>query len=230
MLLAASASLEWARLYRLEPLLPGHSGGVLGFWVGSAGERWFGFTGAAVLGLSLVVLGLSWVFRFSWGELAESLGSRIDGLIQSRHVKREIQEDMALGQRALRERGDQESREGQRPAADAADTAAAIRAAKEQGRRVIAVGTTSARLLESAWTPDGIQPFSADTRIFITPGFRFAVVDGLLTNFHLPKSTLFMLVSALMGRERMQEAYAHAIAEGYRFYSYGDSSLLLPVE
>jgi S-DNA-T family DNA segregation ATPase FtsK/SpoIIIE len=104
MLLAASASLEWARLYRLEPLLPGHSGGVLGFWVGSAGERWFGFTGAAVLGLSLVVLGLSWVFRFSWGELAESLGSRIDGLIQSRHVKREIQEDMALGQRALRER------------------------------------------------------------------------------------------------------------------------------
>jgi S-DNA-T family DNA segregation ATPase FtsK/SpoIIIE len=104
MLLAASASLEWARLYRLEPLLPGHSGGVLGFWVGSAAERWFGFTGAAVLGLSLVVLGLSWVFRFSWGELAENLGSRIDGLIQSRHVKREIQEDMALGQRALRER------------------------------------------------------------------------------------------------------------------------------
>jgi S-adenosylmethionine:tRNA ribosyltransferase-isomerase len=109
-----------------------------------------------------------------------------------------------------------------------AATAARIRAAKDEGRRVIAVGTTSARLLESAWTPEGVQPFSADTRIFMTPGFHFAVVDGLLTNFHLPKSTLFMLVSALMGLERMQAAYAHAIANGYRFYSYGDSSLLLP--
>ena len=104
MLLAASTSLEWARLYRLEPLLPGHSGGVLGYWIGLASAQWLGFTGAAVLALSLVVLGVSWVFRFSWGELAESLGARIDGLIQSRHVKREIQEDMALGQRALRER------------------------------------------------------------------------------------------------------------------------------
>ncbi len=103
-LLAASASLEWARLYRLEPLLPGHSGGVLGYWMGSISEQWLGFTGAAVLSLSLVVLGVSWVFRFSWGELAEALGARIDGLIQSRHVKREIQEDLALGQRALRER------------------------------------------------------------------------------------------------------------------------------
>jgi S-DNA-T family DNA segregation ATPase FtsK/SpoIIIE len=104
LLLAASASLEWARLYRLEPLLPGHSGGVLGYWMGSTSEKWLGFTGAAVLSLSLVVLGVSWVFRFSWGELAESLGARIDGLIQSRHVKREIQEDLAVGQRALRER------------------------------------------------------------------------------------------------------------------------------
>jgi S-adenosylmethionine:tRNA ribosyltransferase-isomerase len=109
-----------------------------------------------------------------------------------------------------------------------ADTATAIRAAKDAGRRVIAVGTTSARLLESAWTPDGVQPFSADTRIFITPGFKFAVVDGLLTNFHLPKSTLFMLVSALMGLDEMKAAYAHAVANDYRFYSYGDASLLLP--
>ncbi|MGL4543734.1 MAG: S-adenosylmethionine:tRNA ribosyltransferase-isomerase, partial [Polymorphobacter sp.] len=109
-----------------------------------------------------------------------------------------------------------------------ADTAAAIRAAKDEGRRVIAVGTTSARLLESAWTPEGVQAFSADTRIFITPGFKFAVVDGLLTNFHLPKSTLFMLVSALMGLDTMKAAYGHAVAHDYRFYSYGDASLLLP--
>ena len=109
-----------------------------------------------------------------------------------------------------------------------AGTAARINAAKAAGGRIIAVGTTSARLLESAWTPDGVQGFSGETRIFITPGFRFAVVDGLLTNFHLPRSTLFMLVSALMGLETMQAAYAHAIAEGYRFYSYGDASLLLP--
>jgi S-DNA-T family DNA segregation ATPase FtsK/SpoIIIE len=104
LLVAASASIEWARLYRLEAFLPGHSGGVLGFWIGSLSERWFGFTGAALLGIALVLLGMSLVFRFSWGELAESLGARIDGLIQSRHVKREIQEDLALGQRALRER------------------------------------------------------------------------------------------------------------------------------
>lgn len=104
MLVVASASIEWARLYRFEAFLPGHSGGVLGHWIGSALERWLGFTGAAVVGIALMVLGASWVFRFSWGELAESLGARIDGLIQSRHVKREIEEDLALGQRAMRER------------------------------------------------------------------------------------------------------------------------------
>ena len=110
-----------------------------------------------------------------------------------------------------------------------AETAARLNAVRAAGGRVIAVGTTSLRLLESAAQDDGtIMPFSDDTAIFITPGYRFKAVDGLLTNFHLPKSTLFMLVSALMGRERMQAAYAHAIAAGYRFYSYGDSSLLLP--
>lgn len=104
-----------------------------------------------------------------------------------------------------------------------------LNAARKAGGRVIAVGTTSLRLLESATGDDGvIQPFSGDTSIFITPGYRFKAIDGLMTNFHLPKSTLFMLVSALMGLERMQETYAHAIASGYRFYSYGDSSLLLP--
>jgi S-adenosylmethionine:tRNA ribosyltransferase-isomerase len=110
--------------------------------------------------------------------------------------------------------------------ADVADRLNAVRAA---GGRVISVGTTSLRLLESATGEDRvIRPFAGDTSIFITPGYRFRAIDGLMTNFHLPKSTLFMLVSALMGRERMQEAYAHAIARGYRFYSYGDSSLLLP--
>ena len=111
------------------------------------------------------------------------------------------------------------------------DAAAADRlnAARAAGGRLIAVGTTSLRLLESAAGEDGvIRPFADETRIFITPGYRFRAVDGLMTNFHLPKSTLFMLVSALMGRERMQAIYAHAIAQGYRFYSYGDSSLLLP--
>ena len=113
------------------------------------------------------------------------------------------------------------------------DAAAADRlnAARAAGGRLIAVGTTSLRLLESAAGEDGvIRPFADETRIFITPGYRFRAVDGLMTNFHLPKSTLFMLVSALMGRERMQAIYAHAIAQGYRFYSYGDSSLLLPQE
>ncbi|MEN9683003.1 MAG: hypothetical protein RLZZ427_754 [Pseudomonadota bacterium] len=110
-----------------------------------------------------------------------------------------------------------------------AATAARLNAARAAGGRVIAVGTTSLRLLESATGDDGvIRPFAGDTAIFITPGYRFRAVDGLVTNFHLPKSTLFMLVSALMGLERMQAAYAHAIAQGYRFYSYGDSSLLLP--
>lgn len=104
-----------------------------------------------------------------------------------------------------------------------------LNAARAAGGRVIAVGTTSLRLLESATGEDGvIRSFAGDTAIFITPGYRFRAIDGLMTNFHLPKSTLFMLVSALMGRERMQVAYAHAIAEEYRFYSYGDSSLLLP--
>jgi S-adenosylmethionine:tRNA ribosyltransferase-isomerase len=100
---------------------------------------------------------------------------------------------------------------------------------RQSGGRVIAVGTTSLRLLESAADERGtIQPFAGDTAIFITPGYRFRAVDGLMTNFHLPRSTLFMLVSALMGLEKMQSAYRHAIKEGYRFYSYGDSSLLLP--
>ena len=104
-----------------------------------------------------------------------------------------------------------------------------LNAARDRGNRVVSVGTTSLRLLESATGEDGIiKPFSGDTDIFITPGYKFRAIDGLMTNFHLPKSTLFMLVSALMGRERMQAAYAHAIANQYRFYSYGDSSLLLP--
>ena len=109
-----------------------------------------------------------------------------------------------------------------------AATADRLNAVRAKGGRVIAVGTTSLRLLESgAGEDDVIRPFEGNTAIFITPGYRFKAIDGLMTNFHLPKSTLFMLVSALMGRERMQAAYAHAIAEGYRFYSYGDSSLLV---
>jgi S-adenosylmethionine:tRNA ribosyltransferase-isomerase len=110
-----------------------------------------------------------------------------------------------------------------------AETADRLNAARIAGGRVIAVGTTSLRLLESATGEDRIiRPFEGDTDIFITPGYTFRAIDGLMTNFHLPKSTLFMLVSALMGLDRMQAAYAHAIAGGYRFYSYGDSSLLLP--
>ena len=110
-----------------------------------------------------------------------------------------------------------------------AATAERLNATRAAGGRVIAVGTTSLRLIESACGDDGrVQPFDGDTAIFITPGYRFRGIDGLVTNFHLPRSTLFMLVSALMGRERMQAAYAHAIASGYRFYSYGDASLLLP--
>ena len=109
------------------------------------------------------------------------------------------------------------------------EAAGRLNAVRGSGGRLIAVGTTSLRLLESAVAPDGtIGAFEGDTDIFITPGYRFRAVDGLITNFHLPKSTLFMLVSALMGRERMQAAYAHAIEQGYRFYSYGDGSLLLP--
>lgn len=110
-----------------------------------------------------------------------------------------------------------------------AATADRLNALRAAGGRLISVGTTSLRLLESAAGEDGlIREFADETRIFITPGYRFRAVDGLMTNFHLPRSTLFMLVSALMGRERMQAAYAHAIADNYRFYSYGDASLLLP--
>lgn len=109
-----------------------------------------------------------------------------------------------------------------------AATAGRLNQARRAGARVIAVGTTSLRLLESAATAGEIQPFEGDTSIFITPGYRFQAVDGLVTNFHLPRSTLFMLVSALMGLETMQAAYAHAIHENYRFYSYGDASLLIP--
>ena len=110
-----------------------------------------------------------------------------------------------------------------------AATAARLNAARAAGGRIVAVGTTSLRLLESAADEDGtIHPFAGDTAIFITPGYRFRAIDGLMTNFHLPRSTLFMLVSALMGLERMQAAYRHAIEQGYRFYSYGDASLLLP--
>lgn len=110
-----------------------------------------------------------------------------------------------------------------------AATADRLNAVRAAGGRLIAVGTTSLRVLESATGEDGvIRPFEGDTAIFITPGYRFRAIDGLMTNFHLPKSTLFMLVSALMGLERMQAVYAHAIERGYRFYSYGDSSLLIP--
>jgi S-adenosylmethionine:tRNA ribosyltransferase-isomerase len=108
-----------------------------------------------------------------------------------------------------------------------ADTAAALNAARAAGRRIVCVGTTSLRLLESAAGADGLlRPFDGETSIFITPGYRFRAADALITNFHLPKSTLFMLVSAFAGRETMRAAYAHAIARGYRFYSYGDASLL----
>ena len=110
-----------------------------------------------------------------------------------------------------------------------AATADRLSAVRASGSRLIAVGTTSLRLIESAAGEDGIiRPFEGDTAIFITPGYRFRAIDGLVTNFHLPKSTLFMLVSALMGLDVMKSAYAHAIERGYRFYSYGDSSLLLP--
>ena len=105
-----------------------------------------------------------------------------------------------------------------------AATVERLKAARARGGRIVAVGTTSLRLLESS----GLAPFSGTTEIFITPGYRFRAVDLLITNFHLPKSTLFMLVSAFAGLERMRAAYAHAIAQDYRFYSYGDSSLLFP--
>ncbi|QDL92625.1 tRNA preQ1(34) S-adenosylmethionine ribosyltransferase-isomerase QueA [Paroceanicella profunda] len=106
--------------------------------------------------------------------------------------------------------------------------AADIRAAKAAGGRIIPVGTTALRLIETAAAGGAIAPWSGDTDIFITPGHVFRVADGLMTNFHLPRSTLMMLVSALMGMEEIRRIYGHAIASGYRFYSYGDSSLLLP--
>ncbi|MBR7619589.1 tRNA preQ1(34) S-adenosylmethionine ribosyltransferase-isomerase QueA [Phenylobacterium sp. 20VBR1] len=111
------------------------------------------------------------------------------------------------------------------------ETASRLNAARAAGGRIVCVGTTSLRLLESATGEDGVvRPFAAETAIFITPGYRFRAVDGLMTNFHLPKSTLFMLVCAFAGYEAMHAAYAHAIATGYRFYSYGDASLLWRAE
>ena len=108
-----------------------------------------------------------------------------------------------------------------------AETAAALNAVKAHGGKIIASGTTSLRILESATTADGVVlPFAGDTRIFITPGYAFRCVDRLVTNFHLPRSTLFMLVCAFAGYDAMRAAYAHAIANDYRFYSYGDASLL----
>ncbi len=107
------------------------------------------------------------------------------------------------------------------------DTAVALNAVRVAGGRIVCVGTTALRLLESATDEAGVvAPFLDDTAIFITPGYRFRAADGLMTNFHLPKSTLFMLVSAFAGTDVMKAAYAHAIATGYRFYSYGDASLL----
>lgn len=110
-----------------------------------------------------------------------------------------------------------------------ASTADRLNNIREEGGRIIAVGTTSLRLLESAASAEGhVRPFDGDTDIFITPGYQFKAVDGLMTNFHLPKSTLMMLVSALIGIDRMKTVYDHAVSQKYRFYSYGDSSLLLP--
>ncbi|MBV9508703.1 MAG: tRNA preQ1(34) S-adenosylmethionine ribosyltransferase-isomerase QueA, partial [Caulobacteraceae bacterium] len=107
------------------------------------------------------------------------------------------------------------------------ETAEALNRARAAGGRIVCVGTTALRLLESAAGEDGtLRPFAAETAIFITPGYRFRAADGLMTNFHLPKSTLFMLVSAFAGLEAMRGAYAHAIQHQYRFYSYGDASLL----
>ena len=108
-----------------------------------------------------------------------------------------------------------------------AETAAALNATRRAGGRIVAVGSTALRLLESAAAEDGtLAPFAAETSLFITPGYRFRAVDVMLTNFHLPRSTLFMLVCAFCGLETMRRAYAHAIANGYRFYSYGDACLL----
>jgi S-adenosylmethionine:tRNA ribosyltransferase-isomerase len=108
-----------------------------------------------------------------------------------------------------------------------AETAQALNAAQAAGRRIVAVGSTALRLIETAAAPDGrLRPFAGETAIFIVPGYRFRAADLMLTNFHLPRSTLFMLVAAFAGLDTMQRAYAHAIRSGYRFYSYGDACLL----
>jgi S-adenosylmethionine:tRNA ribosyltransferase-isomerase len=108
-----------------------------------------------------------------------------------------------------------------------AETVERIAAVRREGSRIIAVGTTSLRLLETAAAENGdVRPFAGDTRLFITPGYRFRAIDMLLTNFHLPRSTLLMLVAALAGLERIKSAYSHAIARGYRFFSYGDACLI----
>jgi S-adenosylmethionine:tRNA ribosyltransferase-isomerase len=108
-----------------------------------------------------------------------------------------------------------------------AQTADALNRVRRAGGRIVAVGSTSLRLVESASGDDGvIRPFEGETALFITPGYRFRVVDVMMTNFHLPRSTLFMLVAAFCGLEVMKRAYAHAIDAGYRFYSYGDACLL----
>ncbi|WP_341991241.1 tRNA preQ1(34) S-adenosylmethionine ribosyltransferase-isomerase QueA [Azorhizobium sp. AG788] len=110
-----------------------------------------------------------------------------------------------------------------------AETAEALNAVRARGGRIITIGSTATRLIESAAAPDGrIGPFLGETDIFMTPGYAFRAVDAILTNFHLPKSTLVMLVAAFVGHEVQKRAYAHAIAAGYRFYSYGDACLLLP--
>ncbi|MGL4319944.1 MAG: tRNA preQ1(34) S-adenosylmethionine ribosyltransferase-isomerase QueA, partial [Paracoccaceae bacterium] len=109
-----------------------------------------------------------------------------------------------------------------------AAAAAAINATKAAGGRVIPVGTTALRLIETAGRSGKVEPWQGPTDIFIYPGFAFQITDALMTNFHLPKSTLMMLVSALMGQDRVKAIYAHAISHGYRFFSYGDSSLLIP--
>ena len=108
-----------------------------------------------------------------------------------------------------------------------AATAAALNAVKVRGGRIVAVGSTALRLIETATGDDGVtQPFAGETALFVTPGYRFRKVDMLMTNFHLPRSTLFMLVAAFCGLDAMKRAYAHAIGAGYRFYSYGDACLL----
>jgi S-adenosylmethionine:tRNA ribosyltransferase-isomerase len=108
-----------------------------------------------------------------------------------------------------------------------ADVAEAINAARSRGSRVVAVGTTTTRLLESAWENGSVRPFHGETERFIYPGYRFRSIDSLITNFHLPRSTLLMLVSALAGRERILAAYQEAIRREYRFYSFGDAMLIL---